>query len=65
LRKKKATPEEVALTLGLYVKRWQRSTSAGLESSLDHKLGDTNNSAGLGSIPAPWYASESPYAGRS
>ena len=32
LRKKKATPEEVALTLGLYVKRWQCWTLAGLGS---------------------------------
>ncbi len=32
LRKKKATPEEVVLTLGQYVKRWQRWTSTGLES---------------------------------
>jgi RNA-directed DNA polymerase len=33
LRQKKATPEEVALTLGLYVKRWQRWTHAGLGST--------------------------------
>ena len=33
LRKKKATPEEVASTLGLYVKRWQCWTQAGLCST--------------------------------
>jgi hypothetical protein len=32
LRKKKATPEEVASTLGLYVKRWHCWTQAGLGS---------------------------------
>ena len=32
LSKKKATPEEVALTLGLYVKRWQCWAQAGLGS---------------------------------
>ena len=30
LRKKKATPNEVASSLGLYVKRWQRWAVAGL-----------------------------------
>lgn len=30
LRKKKATPNEVASTLGLYVKRWRRWAAAGL-----------------------------------
>jgi hypothetical protein len=30
LSKKKATPEEVASALGLYVKRWRRWTQAGL-----------------------------------
>jgi len=34
LSKKKATPEEVALTLGYYVRRWQRWISAWL-STLD------------------------------
>jgi hypothetical protein len=33
LRKKKATPEEVASTLGLYVKRWQCWAQAGLGST--------------------------------
>ena len=33
LRKKKATQEEVASTLGLYVKRWQCWTHAGLGST--------------------------------
>jgi len=33
LRQIKATPEEVALTLGLYANRWQRWTNAGLGST--------------------------------
>jgi hypothetical protein len=34
LSKKKATPEEVASALGLYVKRWRRWTSSGLSGAL-------------------------------
>ena len=34
LSKKKATPDEVAAALGLYVKRWRRWTSSGLSGAL-------------------------------
>ena len=39
LRKKKATPNEVASSLGLYVKRWQRWAVAGLPGG---QLSQTN-----------------------
>ena len=39
LRKKKATSDEMASTLGLYVKRWQRWAVAGLQGITIDGLG--------------------------
>ncbi len=39
LRKKKATSNEMASTLGLYVKRWQRWAAAGLQGFTIEELG--------------------------